>query len=168
MAERKVVKTILVMSDTHRQYYGVNLLAEKLPKPDYIIHLGDVEADQVYIQAVFGCPVEMVAGNNDYFSTLPYEFMIHEGNHQILLTHGHTHHVHSGTAGLVNVARSKKADTVIYGHTHVPKVDFVDGITIINPGSLSLPRQERRLPTYIIMRVFDDGEIDYHVEELDI
>ena len=54
----------------------------------------------------------------------------------------------------------------MFGHTHRPCVDFKDGVWLINPGSISLPRQESRRPTYIMMRVGRDGEIDYRVNEI--
>ena len=39
----------------------------------------------------------------------------------------------------------------MYGHTHVPLVDLSEDIWAVNPGSISLPRQEGRKPSYIIM-----------------
>ena len=32
------------------------------------------------------------------------------------------------------------ANIVLYGHTHIGKIDFKEGIWFINPGSASLPR----------------------------
>ncbi len=162
----KVKKTILVISDSHGQYLYLDRLQKKLKKPDYIIHLGDVARDQDYIAALFGCTVDMVAGNNDFFTDLPGEFTIREGRHIIWLTHGHGYGVSSGTKRLVQRARALGADTVMFGHTHCPCVDFRDGVQVINPGSISLPRQERRKPTYILMQVGEDGEIDYRVYEV--
>lgn len=162
----KVVKTVLVISDSHGQYFYLEQLQKKLPKPDYIIHLGDVARDQDYISALFGCAVDMVAGNNDYFTELPGEFTIREGKHVIWLTHGHGYSVYSGTERLVGRAKALGTDTVMFGHTHCPCVDWRDGVRVINPGSISLPRQESRKPTYILMRVGEDGEIDYGVHEV--
>jgi hypothetical protein len=162
----KVKKTILVISDSHGQYLYLDRLQKKLKKPDYIIHLGDVARDQDYISALFGCTVDMVAGNNDFFTELPGEFTIREGRHIIWLTHGHGYGVYNGTKRLVQRAKALGADTVMFGHTHCPCVDFRDDVQVINPGSISLPRQERRKPTYILMQVGEDGEIDYRVYEV--
>lgn len=161
----KTVKTILVISDTHGQFFFLEQLHKKLAKPDYIIHLGDVARDQDYISALFGCTVDMVAGNNDFFTELPGEFTIREGKHVIFLTHGHGYGVYSGTDRLVRRAKALGADTVMFGHTHCPCVDWKDGIQVINPGSISRPRQKSGRPTYILMRVSEDGEIDYRVYE---
>ena len=162
----KAVKTILVISDSHGQYIYLEKIQKQLPKPDYIIHLGDVARDQDYISALFGCPVDMVAGNNDFFTNLPGEFTIREGKHIIWLTHGHGYGVYNGTERLVKRAKALGADTVMFGHTHRPCVDWKDGVQVINPGSISLPRQESRKPTYIRMQVGEDGEIDYRVFEV--
>ncbi len=162
----KAVKIILVISDSHGQYIYLEKIQKQLPKPDYIIHLGDVARDQDYISALFGCPVDMVAGNNDFFTNLPGEFTIREGKHIIWLTHGHGYGVYNGTERLVKRAKALGADTVMFGHTHRPCVDWKDGVQVINPGSISLPRQESRKPTYIQMRVGEDGEIDYRVFEV--
>ncbi len=162
----ETVKSILVISDSHGQYLYLERLQKQLPKPDYIIHLGDVARDQDYIGALFGCAVDMVAGNNDFFTELPGEFTIREGKHVIWLTHGHGYSVNSGTDRLIRRAKALGADTVMFGHTHRPCVDFKDGVWLINPGSISLPRQESRRPTYIMMRVGRDGEIDYRVNEI--
>ena len=162
----ETVKSILVISDSHGQYLYLEKLQKQLPKPDYIIHLGDVARDQDYIGALFGCAVDMVAGNNDFFTELPGEFTIREGKHVIWLTHGHGYSVNSGTDRLIRRAKALGADTVMFGHTHRPFVDFKDGVWLINPGSISLPRQESRRPTYIMMRVGRDGEIDYRVNEI--
>lgn len=162
----KAVKTILVISDSHGQYFYLEQLHQRIQKLDYIIHLGDVARDQDYIAALFGCTVDMVAGNNDFFTNLPGEFTIREGKHVIWLTHGHGYGVYHGTDRLVKRAKALGADTVMFGHTHCPCVDWRDGVWLVNPGSISLPRQESRKPTYILMQVGEDGEIDYRVFEM--
>ena len=155
-----------MISDTHGMYWNVDRLYEVEKKPDYILHLGDVERDQDYISALFHCPVDMVCGNNDFFSSLPGEVTIREGKHVIFLTHGHGYSVYNGTERLVNRAKALGADTVIYGHTHCPLVDWRNGVRVVNPGSLSLPRQESRKPTYVRMTVDEAGEIAYQICEL--
>jgi len=44
-------------------------------------------------------------------------------------------------------------DVVILGHTHVPMVRHVDGVTVINPGSCSQPRDRDRRGSYAILDV---------------
>jgi putative phosphoesterase len=42
-------------------------------------------------------------------------------------------------------------DFVILGHTHIPMVQRVDGVTVINPGSCSQPRDQDRRGSYAIL-----------------
>jgi putative phosphoesterase len=42
-------------------------------------------------------------------------------------------------------------DFVILGHTHVPMVECVDRVTVINPGSCSQPRDQDRRGSYAIL-----------------
>ncbi len=48
------------------------------------------------------------------------------------------------------------ADIVFLGHTHVPAIRQVDGIVLVNPGSLGQPRHGTPSPTYA---VWEDGEL---------
>ena len=49
---------------------------------------------------------------------------------------------------------------VIYGHTHRPVIAKENGIMVLNPGSLTYPRQEGRRYTYIIMEIDENGEVE--------
>ena len=42
-------------------------------------------------------------------------------------------------------------DFVILGHTHIPMVEYVDRVTVINPGSCSQPRDQDRRGSYAIL-----------------
>ena len=48
-------------------------------------------------------------------------------------------------------------DVVMYGHTHVPYIEIGDDVTILNPGSISYPRQPGRKPTFLIMEIDEEG-----------
>ena len=41
----------------------------------------------------------------------------------------------------------------MYGHTHMPVIEDEDGILVINPGSLTYPRQRGRRPSYAVMQI---------------
>ena len=63
---------ILIISDTHGSHKNFDRVIEKERPLDMLIHLGDVEGDEDYIPAVADCPVHMVRGNNDFFSSYIY------------------------------------------------------------------------------------------------
>ena len=75
-------------------------------------------------------------GNCDWGSTLPAtEELCLEGK-RIFMTHGHLYQVKMGYYPIYCAAREKKADILLFGHTHVPMQDYDDGLYVLNPGSL--------------------------------
>lgn len=153
---------ILIISDTHGQEANLKKVLKKTGRIDHLIHLGDVEGGEEVIRSMAGVPVAMVAGNNDFYSDLPREIMATIGEYHALLTHGH-YYVGMGYARLKEEARSRGADIVMFGHTHRPCLIQEDGLTILNPGSLSLPRQEGRKPSYMIMELDREGKAHYTI-----
>lgn len=159
---------ILVVSDTHRKDDNLKLvLSEECPL-DMLIHLGDAEGSEHFIPDWVNpeCRMEMVLGNNDFFSRLDREREIDIAGHKAFITHGHYYGVSMGPEGLVDEAKSRGCDIAMYGHTHRPFLDVIDGVTVLNPGSLSYPRQEGRRPSYMIIHVDVDGKMDYQQKYL--
>ena len=159
---------ILVVSDTHRKDDNLKrVLSEECPL-DMLIHLGDAEGSEQFIPDWVNpeCRMEMVLGNNDFFSRLDREREIDIAGHKAFITHGHYYGVSMGPEGLVDEAKSRGCDIAMYGHTHRPFLDMIDGVTVLNPGSLSYPRQEGRRPSYMIIHVDADGKMDYQQKYL--
>ena len=63
---------ILIVSDTHRRDENLRYVIEKVSPIDMLIHLGDAEGseDRIADWVNEGCQLEMVLGNNDFFSAL--------------------------------------------------------------------------------------------------
>ena len=83
---------------------------------DMVIHCGDVEGGEYLIEEAAGCPVEIVQGNNDYFSDLPREREFELEKYRVFLVHGHQYCVSLGHETLVEEARARGVDIVMYGH----------------------------------------------------
>lgn len=157
---------ILIVSDTHRKNnLYLNLVRELWPL-DMVIHCGDLEGAEYTVESSVTCPVHMVAGNNDFFSSAPLEdeFMI--GNHRAFLSHGHHYYISMGNELIKDEARSRGADIVLYGHTHRPVIERENGLIVINPGSLTYPRQEGHAPSYALMTIDENDCIDVKIEYL--
>ena len=107
-------------------------------------------------------------GNNDWGLALDRELMIQIGKYRVMVTHGHHYSVYYDLSALAQVAKDKGADVVMFGHTHVPAIERIDGITLVNPGSLTLPRQYGRVPTYAFMEIDEDGEAHFTISELSL
>nr|WP_090172023.1 metallophosphoesterase [Eubacterium oxidoreducens] len=157
---------IMIVSDTHGQHKYLERALEKVKFVDRMIHLGDVEGCEDYIEAIAGCEVEFVAGNNDYYSDLPFELITQIGPYRALLTHGHYYYVNSGMTDLVRVAEEKNVNLVMYGHTHRPVIEYEGDLILVNPGSLAYPRQEGRRPSYIMLELDDENRLHFEIEYL--
>lgn len=152
---------ILIISDTHGNHKNLDKVLEREKGIDMLLHMGDVEEGDTYLEAVLDCPIHIVAGNNDFYSYLPREKELQLGTYQIWMTHGHTYYVSMNTRRLKQAARERKKDIVMYGHTHRPDIDIEEDLIVINPGSLTYPRQEGRKGTYIIMEIDADGQAKF-------
>ena len=62
---------------------------------------------------------------------------IFDGSRQFFLTHGHLWNE-------TNLPNIPEGSVLAHGHTHIPVLKSVGGITVFNPGSISLPK--RNLP----------------------
>ena len=158
---------ILIVSDTHGRNGGYLDILEQSEKMDMVIHCGDVEGSEYLISESAGCKTVIVQGNNDYFSDLPREMIVQLGKYKALVTHGHAYYVNMGYEHLVREAKRRKVDMVIYGHTHRPVITEENGIIVLNPGSLTYPRQEERKYTYIIMEIDEAGEVECTLRQLE-
>ena len=155
---------ILIVSDTHGRHGNLDEVLEREEKIDMLIHLGDVEEDEHYIEAMAQWPVHMLAGNNDFFSYLPGEKEIKIGKYRVFLTHGHGYYVSMSTKRLREEAMRRGADIVMFGHTHKPYIDVEGDLKVINPGSLSYPRQEGRRASYVVMDINASGNANFELK----
>lgn len=158
---------ILIVSDTHRKDSNLERVLEAEGPVDRLIHLGDLEENESVIQKMADCPIDIVSGNNDYFCDFPKEKEIMLGSYKTLLTHGHYYYVSLDTKMLTREAQARGFDIVMYGHTHRPRVEQKGSLWLINPGSLSYPRQEGRKPSYIVMELREDGKAGFEIKYLD-
>ena len=52
----------------------------------------------------------------------------------------------------------------MFGHTHRPMIEQDGDVVILNPGSISYPRQEGKRPSYIIMDLDEEGEAHFSIK----
>ncbi|CDI49953.1 phosphodiesterase [Clostridium tetani] len=55
-------------------------------------------------------------------------------NRRLFLTHGHIYNKN-------NLPTISNGDVLIYGHTHVPLAEKINNIFIVNPGSITFPKE---------------------------
>lgn len=157
---------ILIVSDTHKKHDNLVRILKREEDIDLMIHLGDSEGYEDYIAELAGCPVEIVSGNNDFFTDLDREKELEIGKYHVLITHGHYYYVAMGVEDLKKEALGRGMDVVMFGHTHRPLLDYSRGIVSLNPGSVSFPRQEGRRPSYALMELDKEGEAHFKIKYL--
>lgn len=157
---------ILIVSDTHKKNGNYFRALEKV-KPDMVIHCGDAEGSEYALTEAADCPVNIVLGNNDFFSCLPRELVLDIGPYKAWVTHGHNYYVSMGNENIKREAMVRGMDMVFYGHTHRPALDLDGDVITVNPGSISYPRQEGKRPSYVIMEMDEKGELCFSIEYLD-
>lgn len=127
---------LLVFSDSHRSLRGMRDALEA-ERPDYVIHLGDLEEDARLLAMEFpSLPVASVPGNCDGFVFSPLQKLVTYDRVRILLSHGHIWHVKSGYGAAIAAARKCDAHILLFGHTHVPYCEQLAGLWVMNPGSI--------------------------------
>lgn len=159
---------ILIVSDTHRKNENLKKVIDQTGPIDMLIHLGDAEGSENLYRKWLPVKTRLIVlkGNNDFFSDLESEKEVRIGRYLCLLTHGHYYNVSLDTELLRKEAKARGFDIAMFGHTHRPFLETVDGVTLLNPGSMSYPRQEGRRPTYMIMEVDNLGRAEFTLHEL--
>jgi putative phosphoesterase len=106
---------VLIVSDTHGRDENLEEAVYREAPFDYLIHCGDVEGREIFIEALAECPCSIVAGNNDFFTDLPQEEEITLEGYKILVTHGHYYFVSRDHDRIVEKAKAKDCQIVMYG-----------------------------------------------------
>lgn len=142
-----------MVSDTHGYNEKLWDIIEKEEPFDMMVHCGDLECDPSYIRNKVDCTLHMVAGNNDYNPDMDRVRTFNIGKYKAVLTHGHRQHIYSSLDGLYYLGMENQADIVFFGHIHIPVVRQEGPVMLVNPGSLTYPRQSGRQPSYAVMTV---------------
>ncbi len=145
------MKTLLILSDTHGSLKGIEKLKKLFFENDFIVHLGDGATD---LRTAFGETPEnayLCKGNCDFLSPLPDEGVLDVEQVRILYCHGHTYGVKSSLVGLAFEAKRRGCDIALYGHTHQADITEIDGVTLINPGSLRYSAGEGGSYCYLVI-----------------
>lgn len=132
---------LLVVSDSHGRSGNLFEIIEKhIKDSDIIISLGDCndgddfENAEIFFKNKF--KLKRVAGNTDWYSTKPTVDFITANGKKVMFCHGHTFNVKYGYYDIMSEAERQKADIVLFGHTHTPYKDYINGIHYLNPGAV--------------------------------
>ena len=125
-----------VISDTHgyldprveKIFAGVN----------HILHAGDIGFASIILELQFIAPVTAVLGNTDGDPGFRLTEVVALAEKKFLV-----HHIVNPWARSETLDKSivkEQPDVVVFGHTHKPLAETVDGILFLNPGYAGKPR----------------------------
>lgn len=151
---------ILVISDTHGDINKAEDVIRKTTGIDLIIHLGDYFRDAQKLAGEFpDIPIEYIYGNSDFMiEDTPGEKLLEIKGRKIFITHGHRYSVKWDYDKLFKKAEELKVDMLLFGHTHIPELIKREGYFIMNPGSLTDPRDDSN-ESYAVIEL-DDIKVD--------
>jgi putative phosphoesterase len=141
---------IAVIADTHDRF--PESVADAISAADEIWHLGDVcRAATLETIRQIGPPVIVVKGNNDFFQPWPMEELLER---------------HGVTCRLIHIPpRPTKLGTthlLLHGHTHVPRDEVVEGVRILNPGSIGKANKGAP-PSYAWLHLGTDQQVEWRI-----
>lgn len=128
---------IVVVSDSHKDYYSLQQAVMNQPTAEIVVFCGDGDEDiDTLAMAVPNKMIIAVRGNCDWCSEKRYSEEITLENKKLFITHGHLFGVKSNYSQIINQAHLLEADILLFGHTHIPYTSYDDGMYIMNPGSI--------------------------------
>lgn len=147
---------IVVISDSHGRMDIVEKILNSQPEAKEVFFLGDCVADIEDLQYIFTEKrFHIVSGNGDFFSPFPTTATETVGGVKIFYTHGHTLMVNYGEQRLLQAATQNECTIALYGHTHVSKTVYENGVYIVNPGSCARARDFHE--SYAVIDILENG-----------
>ena len=136
----------LIFSDSHGSISFMSRALSKHPDAEVVFFLGDGLSDADSLASLDDKRMWIaVRGNCDFMKyfcgreAVKCEEIILEGK-RIIATHGDLYQVKFGLENIKSLAFCRKADIVLFGHTHVPHEEYVScdsPFYLFNPGSAS-------------------------------
>lgn len=154
---------VVVVGDTHGRCDRIQKEIQSLPKIALLLHTGDHYQDGKTLARNLKIKGHSVVGNCDRRDDGAKEMALELMGHRILLTHGHLQKVKHTMNNLYYKAQQGQFNIVLFGHTHMPYLEKVDGIWFMNPGSTTFPRGAR--PTYGLMELLP-GKAELRIVEM--
>lgn len=130
-----------IMSDSHGNLKAVKQAVDEMGPVDVIIHLGDYVEDALYLRTITNTPVHILKGNLDSYAnegSMVLETTL--GGFKFFANHGHKYGVKNNLDRLYYAGIEKKAQVVLYGHTHHAYINDDGRMLVMNPGSVGAPR----------------------------
>jgi len=147
-----------VISDTHGHLDPA--VPELFAGVDHIIHAGDIIDPETLAELEKIAPVTAVSGNLDAgkLAKLPREVAGEVAGITFVVGHKRKRLLKRLDQGRIDsYSAAARPDLVIYGHDHLPALEWLDGCLILDPGTASSPHEEDDDPTVAIVEAGEAG-----------
>ncbi|MBS3938208.1 MAG: metallophosphoesterase [Peptococcaceae bacterium] len=151
-----------VLSDSHGHLPSLAAALAGFRGVDIIVHAGDFFRDSQYLAQQTKIPVIGVVGNCDREQS-PADEVVDFCGRRFFITHGHLYGVKLASVGIVKEGVRRRAQVVIFGHTHVPTKFWQQGILFVNPGSVFAGRRGHGKSMAIITLTPESSEVEFFV-----
>lgn len=114
-------------------YHGArNPLPEEYNPKEVAKLLNEYSSSIIAVRGNCDCEIDSVV--LDFPMMSDYSVVLYN-NRRLFLTHGHIYNEE-------NMPKLKSGDAMFYGHTHVPRAEKVGNVFLINPGSITFPKDD--------------------------
>lgn len=146
---------ILVVSDTHGDFYTLMRAVKAQPDAEVIVHCGDGDEQVQLLKETYKDKMIVgVRGNCDWNSFLPSKETLNILGKKIFITHGHLYDAKVGLYKIMCAAREEGADILLYGHTHIAMNTYEDGLYVMNPGTC-----HGYIASYGVLEITENGDV---------
>lgn len=131
---------------------------------DLILHAGDLTSTQVIDELEKIAPTIAIQGNMDRVAgiKLPNAKVIEVEGLKIGLIHGEVY-PRGDTQQLLYLAKQLNVNILVSGHSHQPKIEQIEDILLLNPGSPVVPRLADR--TVMLLKI-NNNDVDVEVVKI--
>lgn len=125
-----------VISDTHNHFDP--RIPEIFKHVDHILHAGDIGLPWIILELESIAPVTAVLGNNDTGLSFKETEIVQLAGRKFMV-----HHIVDVRRPSETVRRwldRERPNVVVFGHSHKPFNEIIDGVLYFNPGYAGKPR----------------------------
>lgn len=161
---------VALISDTHIPSRASQIpgpFRERIERADHVIHAGDFDSEGALANIrEMATELTAVAGNIDPQVGLPEVATVECGGVEFVVTHGtgSRRDYEQRVAGIVTDTATSDEPVGVAGHTHELLDTRVEGVRMLNPGSVTgaSPASE----TSMMIGTVEDGHLDVDVETI--
>lgn len=140
---------------------------------DYAVVTKDFsDLKSVAAEAALWTSRQLSPENLQYLSTLPTQLRLKLGKSRLYVVHGSPRD-HLGEYIFPDISNQElsqlvgglEEDTIILGHTHRPMKRMILGKLVVNPGGVGQPRDRNPKPSYAVLAI--DGDVDVEIKRVE-